>query len=157
MQIRLAIPTDAPKLAQLRYAFRSITGQDTESESEFLKRCESWMNFRLQRSHWRCWIAEDEARVIGALWLQLIEKIPNPTSEPEFHAYITNVFVDESSRGLGIGSQLLNTALAFGKQQSVHSVILWPSEKSRTLYQRHGFDVRSDLMELLLGESTLKQ
>ena len=150
MNIRLAKPTDAPALAQLRYAFRSLTDQDVEPQSEFVQRCLTWMTDRLQRPNWRCWVVEREDEIIGGLWLQLIEKIPNPTSEPELHAYITNVFVNESSRGQGIGSRLLTEADTFCKAQSVHAVILWPSEKSRTLYERHGFAVRSDLFELVL-------
>ena len=150
MNIRLAKPTDAPALAQLRYAFRSLTDQDVEPQSEFVQRCLTWMTDRFQRPNWQCWVAEQQDEIIGVLWLQLIEKIPNPTSEPELHAYITNVFVNESSRGQGIGSRLLTEALTFCKDQSVHVVILWPSEKSRTLYERHGFAVRSDLFELVL-------
>jgi len=148
--IRPANSADASALAQLRYQFRSVADRNLESEPEFLRRCITWMAERLQQPQWRCWIAERDKETIGALWLQLIEKIPNPTSEPEFHAYVTNVFVNESARGQGIGSQLLSEALEFCKNQSVHAVILWPSEKSRTLYERHGFQVRSDLMELVV-------
>jgi len=151
-QIRLADSSDARDLARLRYSFRSITEHDIESEAAFLTRCSSWMSERLQQSHWRCWVVEQDNAIIGALWLQLIEKIPNPTSEPEFHAYITNVFVDASVRGTGFGSRLLTEALSYCKQQSVHAVILWPTEKSRTLYERHGFAVRPDLMELLISD-----
>jgi GNAT superfamily N-acetyltransferase len=150
MKIRSAKPSDATALAQLRYAFRSLTDQDIEPKSEFVQRCLTWMTDRLQRPNWQCWVAERENEIIGVLWLQLIEKIPNPTSEPEFHAYITNVFVNESSRDQGVGSRLLTEALTFCKEQLVHAVILWPSEKSRTLYERHGFAVRSDLFELVL-------
>jgi len=108
---------------------------------------------RLNQTNWRCWVVEEGETIIGALWLQLIEKIPNPTQEPELHGYVTNVFVDESSRGRGIGSQLVEQAIALCKQQPVQAVILWPSEKSRPLYRRHGFDVREDLFELqLYGE-----
>ena len=153
MKIRAAKPADAPTLAQLRYAFRSLTDQDVEPHAEFVQRCLTWMTERLQRPNWRCWIAEQEDEIIGGLWLQLIEKIPNPTAEPELHAYITNVFVNESSRDQGVGSRLLTEALTFCKEQSVHAVILWPSEKSRTLYERHGFAVLSDLFELVLEES----
>jgi GNAT superfamily N-acetyltransferase len=155
--IRPANPADSPVLAQLRYKLRSRAIEDLEPESEFLKRCSTWMADRLRQPLWRCWVAEEDSEIVGALWLQLIEKIPNPTTEVEFHAYITNVFVNESARGKGVGSQLLTQAIEFCKHETVHAVILWPSEKSRTLYQRHGFDVRWDLMELVLGESTLKQ
>jgi len=39
------------------------------------------------------------------------------------------------------------------RAREVHAVILWPSEKSRTLYERHGFAVRSDLLELVLADT----
>jgi GNAT superfamily N-acetyltransferase len=150
--IRLANCSDARALTNLRYSFRSTSDKDVEAETTFLSRCTAWMSERLQQNNWRCWVVEKDNSIFGALWLQLIEKIPNPTSEPEFHAYITNVFVEESARGAGLGSRLLAEALAFCKQQSVHAVILWPTEKSRTLYERHGFAVRPDLLELLIDD-----
>jgi len=150
--LRLANSSDAGALAKLRYSFRSISDNDAESEAAFLTRCESWMSERLQQNNWQCWVVEQDNAIIGTLWLQMIEKIPNPTSEPEFHAYITNVFVDASARGTGLGSRLLTEALSYCKQQSVHAVILWPTEKSRRLYERHGFAVRPDLMELLISD-----
>ena len=150
--IRLANSSDAPVLARLRYEFRSITDSDVENENEFLSRCERWMRERLQQTNWRCWVALEDQTIVGALWLQLIEKIPNPTSEAEFHGYITNVFVHEAARGQGIGSRLLDEAIEFCKKHPVHAVILWPSEKSRSLYERHGFAVRPDLLELLVSD-----
>ena len=152
MNIRLATQNDAPVLANLRYEFRSTTNCDVEKASDFLSRCEAWMRERLEQNNWKCWIAEKNQRTVGALWLQIIEKIPNPTSEAEFHGYITNVFVHESARGQGTGSRLVDEAISFCKQKPVHIVILWPSEKSRSLYERHGFSVRPDILELLMSD-----
>lgn len=154
VNFRVAIQSDAPALAELRYALRSSTGIATEPQAEFLERCRRWMTDHLQgESLWRCWVAESHNQLIGALWLQLVEKIPNPRSEPEYHAYITNFYVQDSARGRGIGSRLLTTALDWCKAREVHSVILWPTEKSRSLYERHGFAVRSDILELVLSDS----
>ena len=153
--IRLANPNDATVLAKLRYEFRSTTDSDKEDKREFLARCERWMRERLQQTSWRCWVAEEDETIAGALWLQIIEKIPNPTSEAEFHGYITNVFVHEAARRQGIGSRLLDEAISFCKQKPVHAVILWPSERSRSLYERHGFSVRTDLLELLMSDMRL--
>jgi ribosomal protein S18 acetylase RimI-like enzyme len=152
MKITLADPNDAPVLAKLRYEFRSTTDDDVENASQFLNRCEVWMRERLRQNNWKCWIAAEDQKIVGALWLQLIEKVPNPTFEPEFHGYITNVFVHEAVRGQGIGSRLVDSAIEFCKQKPVHAVILWPSERSRPLYERHGFAVRTDLLELLMSD-----
>ena len=149
--IRLATSNDVSRLATLRLALRSRPGQDTETEQAFLLRCRTWMAEALKRPEWRCWVAFSEDVLKGALWMQLIEKIPNPTSEGERIGYITNFFIDESARGKGLGTRMLQEALDCCRKESVHSVILWPTDRSRTLYQRHGFTVREDLFELILN------
>ena len=148
--IRFAKPTDADALAQLRYALRASTGRATEPEADFIQRCAIWMEDRLKSDTWHCWVAEGNKRLIGAVWLQLVEKIPNPRAEAEHHAYITNFYIQEPARGRGIGSKLLRAALDWCQARDVHAVILWPTERSRTLYERFGFAVREDLMELIV-------
>jgi GNAT superfamily N-acetyltransferase len=154
ISIRLATVPDALMLARLRYVFRSSISPACESEEEFVKRCSLWMQRRLQENNpWKCWIAEQGDTIIGNIWMQLLEKIPNPVIEPEYLAYITNFYVHEESRGQGIGSRLLSIALDWSKSQDVQAVILWPTEESRSLYLRHGFAVRDNLLELMLAES----
>ena len=148
--IRVATRSDADALAQLRYALRASTGRATESKTEFIERCSAWMNKHLHSEAWICWVAALNGQLIGAVWLQLVEKIPNPRAEAEHHAYITNFYVEQEARGNGIGSQLLRTALEWCEGRDVHTVILWPTERSRSLYERHGFAVRDDIMELII-------
>jgi GNAT superfamily N-acetyltransferase len=150
---RLANPSDAAALAELRYIFRSTTGVATEPKTDFLERCQRWMAEHLEEGTlWHCWLAESDRRIIGAIWLQLVEKIPNPRAEAEFHAYITNFYLEEAARGRGLGSRLLEMALAWCRAREIHAVILWPTEKSRTLYERDGFGVRDDILELVLAD-----
>lgn len=151
VNIRLAGIDDVPILARLRYDFRTRHAPAVEDRGEFLARCEKWMSERLgDDSRWRCWIAEREGVPLGNIWLDLIEKIPNPAPEAEYHAYITNFYVLEEMRGQGVGSKLLGVTLEWCRERKVHAAILWPSDRSRPLYERNGFAVRDDLLELII-------
>jgi GNAT superfamily N-acetyltransferase len=148
-RIRRAGPTDAPELARLRYAFRTELDPPTEEESEFVRRCTGWMTASLSPGGaWRCWVAELGGTLVGTLWLQLIEKLPNPVGHPVWHGYVSSVYVVPELRNAGIGSGLLTACLDECRGLAVDAVFLWPSSRSRALYQRHGFQVRDDLLEL---------
>jgi GNAT superfamily N-acetyltransferase len=152
IEIRIASAADAAMLAVLRYDFRTRNVPGDEDRVTFVERCEEWMRERLGSDGlWRCWIAERDGIAVGNIWLNLIEKIPNPAPETECHAYITNFYVLEEMRGRGVGSRLLETALELCKERRVHAAILWPSERSRPLYERKGFAVRDDLLEFILN------
>jgi GNAT superfamily N-acetyltransferase len=140
--LRLAKPSDAAALAQLRYDFRASTGIATEPEAEFVERCSAWMTAHLTTGAYGNvgWPSPNKSWApCGCNWLR---KSPTRELSHEHHAYITNFYLRESARGQGTGTRLLTMALDWCRAREVHAVILWPSEKSRTLYERHGFAVR---------------
>ena len=151
MDVRLARVQDAEVLAGLRYDFRAGMNEAVEGREEFVARCAGWMRERLGAgSAWRCWVVEDAEGLAGQLWLGLIDKVPNPAPELEAHGYVTNVYVDPRLRGKGAGEELMRVALEYCRENRVDSVILWPTERSRTLYARHGFEAPGDMMELVM-------
>jgi len=148
ISIRPATPADAAALARLRYAFRAALDPPAEAEPEFVARCTRWMAERLAaESAWRCWVAMERATIVGTVWLGLFEKIPNPVAEPEMHGYVSNLYVRPERRGQGTGGALLATAMQECDARRLDAVILWPTPESRSLYARHGFAARDDLME----------
>lgn len=148
-RIRPATPADAGRLALLRYEFRTALAPATESPEAFVARCEAWMGARLSApTPWSCWIAEASERAVGMVWLMTLEKLPNPVAEPERHGYVSSLYVRPEDRSHGLGSDLLRTCLRACKAQRCDAVFLWPTVRSRSLYLRHGFDVRQDLLEL---------
>ena len=159
--VREATAADAPALARLRWEFRAPLGERTEEEAAFVARCAAWMAPRLAAAGdggttgdggaWRAWVAEDGGDVVGTIWVGLVEKLPNPTPEPEEHAYVTNVYVRPAARGAGTGSALLRAALAWCEARGVHAVVLWPTARSAPLYRRHGFAPPAALLERELG------
>jgi GNAT superfamily N-acetyltransferase len=138
--VRRATPDDAATLARFRWEFRASRQAASEEENAFRQRCVEWMRPRLRPdSRWRAWLLEQDGVPIGNLWLQMIEKIPNPGTEPELHAYVSNVFVTPAARGTGGGAMLLETAIADCRALFVDAMFLWATDESRPLYARHGF------------------
>ena len=97
---------------------------------------------------WRTWMLDRDGEALGNIWLQVVEKIPNPGDESERHAYISNFYVHPDVRNTGAGSRLLAAALAECDALDVDTVFLWPSERSRPLYERHGFSSDTRLLAL---------
>lgn len=151
MTIRPADARDAEALARMRYEFRAELGEANEAEDAFVARCAAWMAARLAPgTAWRGWVLERDGEIAGTAWAELVEKIPNPVDEPEAHVYVTNCYVRASERGRGSGGALLDAVLAWCREIGAHAVVLWPSDRSRSLYARRGFAPRDDLFELLL-------
>ena len=149
--LRPGLPSDAEALARLRFSFRAGLLEPSEPEAAFLARCGPWMAARLRAGSWQSWVLEREGELVGSVWLQLLEKLPNPVSEPEWHGYVSSLFVRPAVRGRGLGSRLLGAALAECDGRGCDAVLLWPTPRSRTLYLRHGFAMRDDLLERRRG------
>jgi len=153
VRIRLARSDDCRALAELRYRFRAEDESVTETKSQFVRRCTSWMKkrFRAGSCPWRCWVFDDGKRLLGHVCVQLFEKIPNPVNEPELHAYITSFYVIPEMRDQGLGKRLLNKALSWCRARGTDAVILWPSTASKSFYRQCGFVAPSDIFELRPG------
>jgi GNAT superfamily N-acetyltransferase len=145
--VRSATVEDARMLAVLRYRFRAETGQPVESEEAFVARAAPWLARRLERASWRAWVALDAAGIIvGHVFIQFVEKVPNPVPEAETLGYLTNFYVAPSQRNRGLGARLIESALAACEGMDVETVFLRPTERSVPLYRRSGF-VEADLLE----------
>jgi len=142
IEIRPATAADVTALAELRWEFRAGREAPVEERDVFVARCIDWMRAALA-SDWRAWVAVDGGHIVGHAWLCAIGKIPNPVGQRERQAYISNVYVRPDARG-GVGSRLLDRATAWAAANDVEYALLTPTQRSRTLYARHGFAVSGD-------------
>ena len=84
-------------------------------------------------------VARDEGRIVGSLTL-VVFSIPTG-----LRAWIEDVVVDGSARGMGVGEALTNAAIDEARRQHVRSIDLTtrPSrEAANRLYARLGFTLR---------------
>lgn len=148
--IRRADSTDAAALAELRWEFRSRLGRADEPRVDFLARCQAWMSAELEAGRWQCWVIDQDGPQ-GCIWVHLLAKIPNPVIEPERHAYVSNLYLRDHLRGSGQGRRLFLTAQDWLRTQEVDTVLLWPSARSRSLYESCGYRPSDGILALELG------
>lgn len=70
-------------------------------------------------------------------------------------ASLTSLWVDPSTRGQGVGDQLVNAVLKWAKAEGFSQVLLWVTEgnsKAASLYERNGFTRTGDVIAEPLRE-----
>ena len=141
--IRPANVQDADQLARLRWDFRIEGGTPPSTTLDgFVDEMRSFVGDLLaEGTAWRAWVAEDGARLVGCVWLQVVERVPHPNLRRGARpiAYVTNMYVIPQLRNGGIGRELLDAAVAYARERMASAAILWPSPRSVAFYQRAGF------------------
>ncbi|MQA83084.1 MAG: GNAT family N-acetyltransferase [Streptosporangiales bacterium] len=148
MRVRRATPVDAEELARLRYAFRAEEAPTVEELPAFVVRATGWLRSALASDRWVAWVAETDGHPVGHVFLQLVDKVPNPAEESERLGYLTNAYVDPEHRGAGVGTRLIDAVTSYAQDERLDCVIVWPSERSEPLYRRAGFRPPPDMLVL---------
>jgi GNAT superfamily N-acetyltransferase len=143
IELRRARIDDADELARLRWDFR--TEAETPAVMGRAEFDEEFGRFASQAladpERWHVWVAEAEGRLVGCVWLQVVERVPHPGLHRGERpiAYITTMYVEPQLRDAGLGRALLEEAVRFARERGAGGAILWPSERARPFYERAGF------------------
>lgn len=92
--------------------------------------------------HGAFWVVRDETRVVGSVG---VERLDDRTAE------LHRLYLDAALRGRGIGRTLVETVLAWARDEGVARLVLWSDtrfEQSHRLYRGLGFEQ--------LGERTVE-
>ncbi|MBL1098604.1 GNAT family N-acetyltransferase [Streptomyces coffeae] len=149
--VRPALPSDAPRLAELRWTFKQ---EDHEGQPPVadrpLEETERWIRDRLGEGHWLAWVAETGNEICGHVFLSLVERMPEPYGDNNPIGYVTNFYVTPSRRNKGVGAALLEALTQHSRGADYDTLIVWPSEHSSPLYRRSGFQPPEEVLELSL-------
>jgi ribosomal protein S18 acetylase RimI-like enzyme len=151
--IRPATVDDAAALARLRWRFKvEDDGGIHRDEQVFLADCERWLRDRLTGS-WLVWVADVDGAICGHVFLNHVEKVPEPSAGADELGYVTNFYVVPQWRNRGVGRALLDEMLVHAHGRNLDTLIVWPSERSAPLYVRAGFRPPLELLEFPVDQA----
>jgi glucosamine-phosphate N-acetyltransferase len=81
-------------------------------------------------------VKNDDGEIIGSITLLIEQKFIHNGGRA---GHIEDVVTRKEYEGSGVGSALVNTALAFAKEKNCYKVILDCSEKNLPFYEKIGF------------------
>jgi hypothetical protein len=95
--IRPATLEDVDELARLRFQlYTEYTPSIAEPFEAYHERFAPFAREALaDPERWRAWAAEQDERLVGAMWLQTVPRVPAPgRNDPRPIGYLTNAYVE---------------------------------------------------------------
>jgi GNAT superfamily N-acetyltransferase len=134
---------DLVSITQLRREWTREQDGD-KLDAGFDERLAAW--FARESARRLIWLAEVAGRPVGMMNLAIFERMPRPGHEPSCWGYLGNAFILAAYRNQGIGTQLLEAILRYADENDLARVVLSPSTRATSLYQRAGFGPADNLM-----------
>lgn len=154
MNIRLATEGDIDRLIRMRWDFTyedyPVQKADEGMFQHFTEECRAFLTRAIQSGRWYIWVAEIENRIVSHVYIELIEKVPRPGRVTHPFGYMTNVYTVPEHRGKRIGAGLLARIEEWSRQEKHEFILVWPSEAGVPFYERHGYKLSREAMELTL-------
>ena len=133
----------------LRYGWRTEeAGETGMSLEEFQRNSRAWIDDH--RSSHLGYVARVGARAVGCAWLCVIDRVPGPGKFLRRGAILQSVYVEPTSRDVGVGSGLLRAMLEDALTMGLDYVMVHPSAASFEFYRRAGFTAAERSLELRL-------
>jgi GNAT superfamily N-acetyltransferase len=152
VKIRVANEDDATSLAALRWEFRSE--DDVEKPvvgyEDFVATYTSFFLAGLASGLRTYVVCETDDGIVGHVACQVLPLVPRPCRVDDACGVITDNYVRSSYRNRGIGTAILQRAIEWARERDLETLIVWPSDRARTLYARNGFTDRTEIMEMVL-------
>jgi ribosomal protein S18 acetylase RimI-like enzyme len=142
---RAATSADIDELARLRWQLYTEQASHDEPFDAYVERFREFAREALAREDWRAWCAEEAGRLVAAMWLQTVPRVPAPgRGDPRPIGYLTNMYVDPDHRSRGLGSRMLRDLLVSCEASGYELVLAFPATDAYAFYEQNGFTRPSD-------------
>jgi GNAT superfamily N-acetyltransferase len=154
IRIRCASAADLPAFLKHRRALFIELGQDDSAKLDAMEAAFfPWAVERMRRGELILWLAEESGGTAAAsatLWIR--DWVPQPVDLSGRRAHVLNVYTAPAFRRQGLARRLMDTLLAWCRDNTIRSVTLRPTDAGRELYRSLGFEHDEFMMKRLPGD-----
>ena len=144
--IRPATLADLPDLLLHRRGMYEAMGYtDATALAGMMKTSEPYLREALANDTLHAWVAEVESRVIAGGLIIVSPWLSHPYDQECRRATVLNMYVDPEFRRQGIARRLMQTMIAWCREQGFAGVALHASEQGRPLYKSLGFEPTTEM------------
>jgi GNAT superfamily N-acetyltransferase len=143
--VRLATAADAEVIARHRVEMFRAMGRVSRLD-EVERATTTRVGEQLASGDYIGWVIEHDGRPVAGAGVMLHPYYPsdtNPRGRPT--AYILNVYVEPEHRRRGLAARLVETILAWCRDNDIPRASLHASDAGRPVYQRFGFIATNEL------------
>lgn len=142
VEVRQARPDEWIAVGELRWdSNREFGGDADDTREAFAARFATWAAGR--RSH-ECFVAVEEARVLGMAWLAIVERVPSARLFERASGDLQCAYVVPDRRDDGVGGRLIDAVLERAAELGLERVTVHSSPRAVSVYERHGFTADDD-------------
>jgi GNAT superfamily N-acetyltransferase len=138
-------------VGQRRAMFREMGYRDDRELDKMCDAFEPWLARKMQTGEYLAWLAvAADGSIASGLGLWLMDWPPHMIGPGAPRGNILNVYTEPHARRLGLARLLMETALAWCRDNGIRAVILHSSDDGRRLYESLGFKTTNE-MRLEMG------
>lgn len=150
---RKATPSDVEDLIRLRMAFlKEVQKPETSQLDDVTLEHALRMYFQksVENEDFVAWLALHEGEIVATSGLCFFQIAPGFTLQDGKIAYILNIYTLPEWRGKGLGKQIFDHILQEAKNRGYKRISLHASDEGKPIYEKFGFRLTRDEMELRL-------
>ena len=144
--IREATPTDTDTLIHHRLGMYLAMGIDPAVVASLEQPSREYFSRALREGDYRGWLVETpDGRVVSGGGIVISPWPSNPRDPYPRRVMILNMFTEPQFRRRGLARKLMETMIAWCRQQGYKTVALHASDEGRPLYESLGFGPTNEM------------
>jgi GNAT superfamily N-acetyltransferase len=149
-QIRPATVADIDVILHHRRNMFAEMGNGSDKERDaMVAAARPFIEAGLRDGSYRSWLVEVDGRVVAGGGVAIVGFQPTPFDPSPHRAWVLNMYTEPAFRRRGLAKQLLETILAWCREQGLKSVFLHASGAGRPLYELLGFRPTNEMRVIL--------